>query len=73
MSERIASGKAVDEFIAAAWPRSPQDEPVVRRWRTAGRFTLSALLAYAGLQYYFFDVYLTIEALPRVVLMAALP
>jgi hypothetical protein len=61
------------EFIAAAWPRNPQDEPVVRRWRTAGRLTLSLLLGYAGLQYYFFDVYLTIEALPRVVLMAALP
>ena len=73
MSEHVASEMAVDEFIVAAWPRNPRDEPVVRRWRTAGRLTLSALLAYAGLQYYFFDVYVTIGALPRVVLIAALP
>jgi hypothetical protein len=56
VNEHIASGKAVGEFMAAAWPRNPQDEPVVRRWRTAGRLILSLLLGYAGLQYYFFDV-----------------
>jgi hypothetical protein len=31
------------------------------------------LLAFSALQYYFFDVYLTILAMPRVTWLAALP
>ena len=57
-------------FVEAAWPLVPQEEPAVRRWRIAARATLLALLGYAGLQYYFFDVYLTIMALPRVAVIA---
>ena len=53
--------------------RSPYSERKVRYWRVAGRTTLALLLAFSGLQYYFFDVYLTIMALPRVTLIAALP
>lgn len=45
----------------------------MRYWRAAARATLALLLAFSGLQYYFFDVYLTIMALPRVTLIAALP
>ena len=56
----------------AAWPRNPLDEPQVQYWRIAGRTTLLVLLACAGLQYYFFDVYLTIIALPRVTVLAGL-
>jgi hypothetical protein len=60
-------------FLEAAWPLDPPEEPKVRRWRIAGRATLLLLLAFSGLQYYFFDVYLTIMALPRVTWAAALP
>jgi hypothetical protein len=49
-------------FVEAAWPRIPLLEPAVSRWRTAARATL---LAFSLLQYYFFDVHLTIMALPR--------
>jgi hypothetical protein len=60
-------------FVDETWPRNPLDEPRVKYWRAAGRTTLLALLAFSGLQYYFFDVYLTIMAMPRVTLLAALP
>lgn len=53
--------------------RSPLAEPRVRYWRTAERITLFALLAYAGLQYYFFDVFLVIMALPSVSVFPVLP
>lgn len=53
--------------------RSPLEEPSVRYWRAAGRATLLILLAFAALQYYFFDVQLTILSLPSVSLVAALP
>lgn len=51
----------------------PAREAGVRRWRVAGRMTLGALLAFSALQYYFFDVCLTILAMPRVTWLAALP
>ncbi len=78
MKEQIASESRSNEaqiraFLEAAWPRSPLDEPRVRHWRAAGRTTLLVLLASSGLQYYFFNVYLTIMALPRVTLVAGLP
>lgn len=78
MKEEITTQPLSDEaqvrrFVDAAWPRDPLDEPRVRYWRAAGRTTLLVLLASSGLQYYFFDVYLTIMALPRVTLVAALP
>jgi hypothetical protein len=52
-------------FVEATWPRNPLEEPSVRRWLAAKRAMLLVLLAFAGLQYYFFDVHLTIMALPR--------
>lgn len=52
-------------------PKDPLDQPKVKYWRMAGRITLAMLLAYAGLQYYFFDVYLQIFALPSVSVVAA--
>ncbi|HEX2197180.1 MAG TPA: hypothetical protein VHG88_00965 [Burkholderiales bacterium] len=52
-------------FVEAAWPRNPLEEPRVKRWLAAKRATLLMLLAFAGLQYYFFYVHLTIMALPR--------
>ena len=74
MREDIASRAAeIHRFIDAAWPLSTLEEPAVRRWRSAARAILLALLGYAGLQYYFFDVYLTIMALPRVGVIAGLP
>ena len=60
-------------FIDDAWPHCPLDEPRVRYWRAAARATLLLLLAFSGLQYYFLEVHLTILALPRVTLVAALP
>ena len=51
-------------FTEAAWPRSPLEKPAVARWRRAARATQMALLAFSILQYYFFDVHLTIMALP---------
>lgn len=60
-------------FVDETWPRNPLQEPRVRYWRAAGRATLLMLFAYAGLQYYFFDVYLTIMTMPRVTLLAAVP
>ncbi len=72
-SQSPTSSAQVQRFVDEAWPRNPLEEPRVRYWRAAGRTTLLILLASAGLQYYFFDVYLTIMALPRVTMLAALP
>jgi hypothetical protein len=69
----LTSQAQVRRFVDETWPRNPLDEPRVRYWRAAGRTTLLALLAFSGLQYSFFDVYLTIMAMPRVTLLAALP
>ena len=63
----------VRRFLDAAWPLDPLEKAAVRRWRVAGRTTLGVLLAFSALQYYFFDVYLTILAMPRVTWLAALP
>jgi len=63
----------VHGFIDDAWPRNPLEERRVRYWRAAGRTTLFVLLGFSGLQYYFFDVYLTIMAMPKLTLLAALP
>jgi len=60
-------------FIDDAWPHSPLEVVRVRYWRAAARATLLVLLAFSGLQYYFLEVHLTILALPRVTLVAALP
>jgi len=35
----------------------------VRRWYTAKRFVIAALLVFAVLQYYFFDVFLEMMSL----------
>ena len=61
----------VRRFMDDAWPRDPLGEPPTRYWRVAGRITLLILLAFAGFQYYFFDVYLTIMALPRLDVLVA--
>ena len=63
----------VRRFVDETWPWNPLEERKVRRWRAAGRTTLFMLLAFSGLQYYFFDVYLTIMAMPSVTVLAALP
>lgn len=62
----------VRRFVDATWPRNPLREPRVQYWRIAGRTTLLTLLGFSGLQYYFFDVYLTIMAMSRVTLVAGL-
>ena len=72
-SQSSASAAQVRRFNDAAWPQNPLAEPRVKYWRAAGRATLLMLLAFSGLQYYFFDVYLTIMAMPRVTLIAGLP
>jgi len=72
-SQPPTSGAEVRRFIEDTWPRSPLEEPSVRYWRAAGRTTVLVLLAFSALQYYFFDVQLTIMALPSVSLVAALP
>ena len=53
-------------------PLNPLQDRRVRCWRIAGRATLLTLLALSGLQYYFFHVFLTIMAMPRVTLLAGL-
>ena len=50
LKEQMASAPVtveaqVREFIDAAWPRNPLDEPGVKFWRIAGRTTLLVLLA----------------------------
>jgi hypothetical protein len=60
-------------FIHEAWPRNPLDEPSVRFWRAAGRVSLAALFGFSAMQYYLFDAHLTILAMPRVTVLAALP
>lgn len=72
-SEPLNGEVQVRRFMDAAWPLNPLEEPRVRRWRAAGRTTLFVLLAFSGLQYYFFEVYLTIMAMPRLTLLAGLP
>lgn len=59
-------------FNDETWPRNPLAEPRVRYWRAAGRTTLALLLAFSALQYYFFDIYLTIITLPKVGVLAPL-
>lgn len=66
-------GRTLKQEIAGIAARSPYSERRVRQWRVAGRATLLLLLTFSGLQYYFFDVFLTIMALPSVTLVAALP
>lgn len=61
------------DFVEAAWPLNPHEQRKVRYWHVASRTTLAVLLAFSGLQYYFFDVYLTIMAMPSVTVLAALP
>jgi hypothetical protein len=72
-AQSLASRADVHRFIDETWPRNPLEEPRVRHWRVVGRATLLVLLAFSGLQYYFFDVYVTIMAMPSVTLLAALP
>jgi hypothetical protein len=72
-SESSGSQAELRRFIDHTWPRSPLDLPSVRYWRAAGRTTLLVLFVFSGLHYYFFDVYLTIMALPSVTLLAGLP
>ena len=61
------------DFVEAAWPLNPREQRKVRYWHVASRATLAVLLTFSGLQYYFFDVYLTIMAMPSVTVLAALP
>lgn len=61
------------QYIDEIDGRRPEEERGVRNWRAARRSTLLLLVALFGLQYYFFDIYLTIMTLPQLSLMAALP
>jgi len=72
-SESLASRADLRRHIDEIAARSPDSERRVKYWRAAGRTTLLLLLTFSGLQYYFFDVFLTIMALPSVTLVAALP
>ena len=72
-SESSSSQAELSRFINDTWPRFPLEQPSVRYWRAAGRAVLLLLLAFSGLQFYFFDVHLTIMALPSVTLLAGLP
>lgn len=63
---------AIRRFVEDAWPLDAAREPQVRRWRVASRTTLLLLLTFSVLQFYFFDVYLTIMAMPRVTLPGAI-
>lgn len=72
LAQSITSGSAAQRFVEDTWPLDPLREPRVRRWRLAGRTTLLLLLSFSVLQYYFFDVYLTILTMPRVTVPGAL-
>jgi hypothetical protein len=72
-AELPSSQAQLHRFINDTWPRSPLELPSVRYWRAAGRAVLLVLFAFSGLQYYFFDVHLTIMALPTITLLAGLP
>jgi hypothetical protein len=72
-SQSSTNAAQLRRFNDETWPQNPLDAPRVRYWRAAGQATLLVLLAFSGLQYYFFDVYLTIMAMPRVTLIAGLP
>jgi hypothetical protein len=62
-----------EEIASQLAGRLAEQQRSIKRWRAACRTILFVLLAFSGLQYYFFDVYLTISALPSVTLLAALP
>jgi len=61
------------QYIDEIDGRRPEEDRGVRFWRATRRSTLLLLIALFGLQYYFFDVYLTIMTLPGLGVMAALP
>ena len=71
--EMLASRAHVRRYIDAIAARNPQSEHSVTYWRAARRIILLLLLTFSGLQYYFFDVFLTIMALPSLTLLAAVP
>lgn len=76
MKQDVASEKLradLRRYIDEIASRDPESEPAVKYWRAAGRTTLLLLLAISGLQYYFFDVFLTIMTLPQLTLVAGLP
>lgn len=56
--------------MKGTWPLNPLEDHRVKRWRAAGRFVLIALAACLSAQYYFFEVCLTIMALPGAGVMA---
>ena len=58
-------------FIEAAWPVDARNQPGVRRWRAASRVVLAMLLGFSALQYYFFEVQLSIMAMPGVIVFAS--
>jgi hypothetical protein len=58
------SDAEVRQLIESTWPLNPLDDPRVKFWRAARGYALFGMLSYLALQYYFFDVYLTIMALP---------
>lgn len=54
----------IRRYIEARTPRSIEDLPSVHVWRFAGRASLTAVLVYAALQYYFLHVFVEIYSLP---------
>ena len=69
--DRGMSGADLRRFVDSTWPRNPLDDPKVKFWRAARGYVLFGMLSYLALQYYFFDVYLTIMALPSAGVVAA--
>jgi len=51
-------------YVRAMATARPQDDPYLRPWKIAKDATWLLLLTVAYLQYYFFDVFSQIEALP---------
>jgi hypothetical protein len=60
----------IRRYIEARTSRSIEDLPSVHVWRFAGRASLTALLVYAALQYYFLHVFVEIMALPALTTFA---
>jgi hypothetical protein len=72
-SQPPASRADIRRYIDGISAQNPLEEPMRKYWRAARRAILLMLLGYTGLQYYFFDVYLTIMAMPSLSVLAALP
>lgn len=53
----------IQSYVRETSTRKAADEPSVRRWLKAKKFTLVALLAFSVMQYYMLDVLLEITSM----------